>query len=96
MYSSSLQEKGGDDLKILILAENNNIYLWQESYQQTTLCLLSLHRYINVTDMVLNRTSLLLTTKDGEAFMGQIKIKKRKSLAENDKRIRTMILCIYI
>ncbi|KAK6626719.1 hypothetical protein RUM44_009195 [Polyplax serrata] len=85
VYSSSLQEKGGDDLKILILAENNNIYLWQESYQQTTLCLLSLHRYINVTDMVLNRTSLLLTTKDGEAFMGQIKIKKRKSLAENDK-----------
>lgn len=84
VYSRSLEENGGDELKILILDKNNQIYLWHDTYQQLTLCLLSLHRYINFTDIVLNKTSILLTTSDGEAFFGEIKIKKRKPLSESE------------
>lgn len=85
-HISSLQENGGEELKILVLTKAGAIYLWQETYPQTTRCHLSLHRYIDITDMVLNKTSLLLTSSDGEGFYGEIKIKKIKNVLENDKR----------
>ncbi|KAL0275010.1 UNVERIFIED_CONTAM: hypothetical protein PYX00_003000 [Menopon gallinae] len=82
----SLQEKGGDELKILIITNSNRIYLWQENTGDAFRCELSLRREIHISDIVLNKNFLLLTSRDGEAFQGEIKVKKRKALPDTEKQ----------
>lgn len=78
---NNLKEKGGDELKILLLTKTNKLFLWQESKPQFVRCIFSLKRNLELTDVFLNKFFLLITTYDGEAFQGEVRIKKKKATA---------------
>lgn len=75
-----LVEKGGNELKVLVLLTTGNLYLWQESWPQLSRCIYSLNRPLVVRDAVLSRTQLFFVTVDGEAFRGEFKTRKKKVL----------------
>lgn len=72
-----------DEIKVAMLCEDDKIYFWRECHQLFVVCTLSLRRSICITDIFLNTTSIMLATKDGEAFFGDVKIKKNKRNLSN-------------
>lgn len=72
-----------DEIKVAMLCEDDKIYFWRERHQLFVVCTLSLRRNICITDIFLNTTSIMLATKDGEAFFGDVKIKKNKRNLSN-------------
>lgn len=82
-----LKEKGGDELKILLLTKTNKLFLWQESKLQFIRCIFSLKRNIQMTDIFLNKIFLLMTTADGEAFQGEVRVKKKKTMATEISKV---------
>lgn len=76
--SDLLVEKGGNELKVLVLTSVGNLLLWQESHPQLTRCIYNVNRSLIVKDVVLNRSELVFVTDDGEAFRGELRPKRKK------------------
>lgn len=78
----TLIERGGDQLRIAVLTKSGKLFLWQESSQQMLRCIFSMRRPLLVTDFALCRTNFILfATRDGEAFEGEIRVRKPKKTA---------------
>lgn len=73
-----LVEKGGNELKVVVLTNVGDLLFWQESHPQLTRCIYNLSRPIIVRDVVLNRSEVLFVTVDGEAYCGEFKPRKKK------------------
>lgn len=59
--------------------------MWQEKWGTALRCGLSLNRKILISDIVLNKNFLLLTSEDGEAFQGEFKVRKIRAFPEIEK-----------
>lgn len=68
-------------LQILVLDKRGHLFLWQEnSTQHLTRCLFSVGRPLMVTAVAAQtRGQLLLVTRDGEAFQGEMKLQRSSS-----------------
>lgn len=80
MSSDILVEKGGNELKVLVLQSAGNICIWQETYPQVTRCIFNLNRSLFLKDVELSPTQIFFVTDDGEAFRGEFKARKRKHI----------------
>lgn len=80
MSSDILVEKGGNELKVLVLQSTGNIHIWQETYPQVTRCIFNLNRSLLLKDVVLSLTEIFFVTDDGEAFRGEFKTRKKKNI----------------
>ncbi|EFA06701.1 inhibitor of Bruton tyrosine kinase [Tribolium castaneum] len=76
--SKELSGEPNRELKVAALTNTGNLLIWQESVPQLSRCIYSLNRPIVVRQMTINNNGLLFVTKDGEAFQGTIKPKKKK------------------
>lgn len=76
--SDLLVEKGGNELKVLVLHTTGNLLLWHESWPQLSRCIYNLNRPLIVRDAILSRTELFFVTDDGEAFKGEFRTRKKK------------------
>nr|CAD7404847.1 unnamed protein product [Timema cristinae] len=74
--ASTLMDRGGEQLRVAVLTKTGKLLLWQESSLQLTRCIFTLNRLLIFTDLVLTRHHLLLVTKDGEVFQGEVKQRK--------------------
>ncbi|CAG2065302.1 unnamed protein product, partial [Timema podura] len=82
--ASVLMDRGGEQLRVVVLTKTGKLLLWQESSLQLTRCVFTLNRLLIFTDLVLTRHHLLLVTKDGEVFQGEVKQRKpRKQPQDN-------------
>ncbi|XP_069705770.1 inhibitor of Bruton tyrosine kinase [Periplaneta americana] len=68
-------------LQVLVLDKRGHLFLWQENAtQHLTRCLFSVGRALMVTAVAAQtRGQLLLVTRDGEAFQGEIKVQRSSS-----------------
>lgn len=66
-------------LKICILTKSGRVLMWQENDQQLLRCIFSVSRLIMVKQISLNINHLLIVTKDGEAFEGVVKERKKRN-----------------
>lgn len=66
-------------LKICVLTGIGNVLMWQENDQQLLRCIFSINRSINVKQISLNINHLLIVTKNGEAFQGLVKERKKRN-----------------
>lgn len=78
-----LMDRGGEDLQIVVLTTIGKIFIWLESVPQLTRCNLSIHRGLDITDVCLTHQYILLATKDGEGFQGEIVAKSKKKLSSS-------------
>ncbi|XP_077287148.1 inhibitor of Bruton tyrosine kinase [Arctopsyche grandis] len=88
---------GGDQLteqqkQIMVLMLNSvgNVYLWQDTTNQFTRCIFNTNRPIYVMEVALTIETVMITTKLGEAFHGNIMPKKitfGKTRTSNDDMI---------
>lgn len=77
------------ELKVAILLQSGDVFLWQEHGQQFYRCIYSLNRSVFVKHMFLNRNELLLVSEFGEGFKGFIRQRKNKKQNQSDKIPRT-------
>lgn len=75
------------ELKVLILLNTGNLAIWQETDPQLCRCFYSKNRPIVVKQIFLNYQNVLFVTKDGEAFQGSIKPRKKKDSPQNVDKI---------
>ncbi|XP_049802872.1 inhibitor of Bruton tyrosine kinase [Schistocerca nitens] len=86
--SNVLMDKGGEELKVAALSDRGTVLVWQESAPQLSRCIFVINRPLEVADFVANRSQLLFVTKDGEAFEGEVKMRKgRKNVPDNNKQV---------
>uniref|UniRef100_A0A1B6DWT5 BTB domain-containing protein n=1 Tax=Clastoptera arizonana TaxID=38151 RepID=A0A1B6DWT5_9HEMI len=78
LENKEIFEKGGEELKILVLMKSGHLLFWQESYPQLTRCIYPLKRHLTFTNIAMNKFSFLLTTKDGEGYQAEIKPSMKK------------------
>ncbi|XP_075218309.1 inhibitor of Bruton tyrosine kinase [Lycorma delicatula] len=78
-----LMDQGGEDLMIVVLTTIGKIFIWLESIPQLTRCSYSIHRSIEITDIHVYYQNLLLATKDGEGFRGEMVAKSKKKLSNS-------------
>ncbi|XP_063243097.1 inhibitor of Bruton tyrosine kinase [Bacillus rossius redtenbacheri] len=78
-----LMDRGGQQLRVLVLTKAGKLQLWQESSLQLTRCIFNLNRLVIVKDIAINRQHLLLVTADGEAFEGEVKARKSRRLHQS-------------
>lgn len=69
-----------DTLKVCILTGEGRVLMWQENDQQLLRCIFSVSRLIIVKQISLNTHNLLFVTKDGEAFEGAVKERRKRNL----------------
>lgn len=70
-----LKERGGTELKILLLTKYGKVFLWTESNPHLTRCLFSLSRQLHVSSLVLNCASVGIVSDKGEGFLGHFSSK---------------------
>lgn len=86
--SNVLMDKGGEELKVAALTDRGTVLIWQESAPQLSRCIFVINRPLEVADFVTNRSQLLFVTKDGEAFEGEIKMRKgKRHVSDNNKSV---------
>jgi alpha-tubulin suppressor-like RCC1 family protein len=75
------------ELKVVALTNTGNLLLWQESDSQLCRCIYPLSRPIIVRQLSINNNGLLFVTKDGEAFQGFIRPRKKRTtnIEKSDK-----------
>lgn len=66
-------------LKICVLTSAGTVLMWQENDQHLLRCIFSVNRLIIVRQLHLNINHLLIVTKDGEAFEGIVKERRRRT-----------------
>ncbi|KAL1502111.1 hypothetical protein ABEB36_007304 [Hypothenemus hampei] len=70
--------KNSFKLKVAALTSTGNLLLWQESDPMLRRCVFG-SRCLNIKQFALNINEILFVTKDGEAFKGEIKPRKKKA-----------------
>ncbi len=85
--SIHLVERGGQDLKIFILNKIGRISVWTEKSPSMNQCLFNVTKELWITDFVLHRHGMLLTSKEGFAYQGvhhaKVREKENSSKASN-------------
>lgn len=71
------------ELKVIALTSRGNLLLWQETDAQLCRCIFSLNRPLIVKQMKLNWNGVIFVTRDGEAFQGTIKPRRKKLSTSN-------------
>lgn len=79
------KHKENEELKIAVLVNSGDVFLWQESDQELCRCVYSCNRAVIVKHIFLNKNELLLVSEYGEGFKGFIKPRKKKKGNQNDK-----------
>lgn len=72
----SLTEGDKQDLKIMMLTKSGKVYLWQSSNLVLTRCLFNASCQPTIVDICLNLKNVALVTKNGEAYLGSLVLKK--------------------
>lgn len=76
-------------LKICILTSGGKVLMWQENDQQLLRCIFSVNRLIFVKQVLLNINQLLIVTKDGEAFEGVVKERRKRNSDSGTNTIKS-------
>ncbi|XP_025096853.1 inhibitor of Bruton tyrosine kinase-like isoform X2 [Pomacea canaliculata] len=63
-----LREKGGSEIKVVLLSTFGKVFQWRGGSPSMKRCYWALHRQINVSDVALNASGMVLVTDQGEAF----------------------------
>lgn len=63
-----LREKGGFEVKVVLLNSSHRVFMWRGSSPTMKRCHWAIRRQVLVSDVALNATGLLLVTDQGEAF----------------------------
>ncbi|XP_063932773.1 inhibitor of Bruton tyrosine kinase [Zophobas morio] len=84
--SKELSAELNRELKVVALTNTGNLLLWQESDSQLCRCIYSLNRPVIVNQVRINNSGLLFVTRDGEAFQGFIKPRKKKTVTNNNEK----------
>ncbi|CAN7986704.1 unnamed protein product [Ixodes hexagonus] len=71
-----LSEGEKQDLKVMMLTKSGKVYLWQPSSQALTRCLFNGPCQPTIVDIRLNLRNVALVTKNGEAYLGSLVLKK--------------------
>uniref|UniRef100_A0A6P7F2T9 Inhibitor of Bruton tyrosine kinase n=1 Tax=Diabrotica virgifera virgifera TaxID=50390 RepID=A0A6P7F2T9_DIAVI len=71
------------ELKVAVLTSDGNVLLWQGSDQQLCRCIYSINRAIVMKQIEMNLNELLMVSRDGEAFKGFIKPRKKRVTNQN-------------
>lgn len=66
------------ELKVIALTSTGNLLLWQEADAQLCRCIFTLNRPVIVKQMKLTSNGVIFVTRDGEAFQGTIKPRRKK------------------
>ncbi|XP_050296908.1 inhibitor of Bruton tyrosine kinase [Anthonomus grandis grandis] len=78
------------ELKVVALTNTGNVLLWQESDPVLRRCVFSINRSLNIKQVTLNINHLMFVTLDGEAFRGEAKPRKKKTVpVEKDTSIKS-------
>ncbi|XP_056647953.1 inhibitor of Bruton tyrosine kinase [Diorhabda sublineata] len=85
MLNNELSKELNTELKVAVLTNTGNVLLWQGSDQQLCGCIYSINRAIVMKQICLNYNEILLVSKDGEAFKGFIKPRKKKVTGSIEK-----------
>ncbi|XP_066249133.1 inhibitor of Bruton tyrosine kinase [Euwallacea similis] len=76
------------ELKVAALTNTGSLFLWQESDAILRRCIFSINRSLNIIQVGLNINNVLFVTKDGEAYKGEARPRKRKA-ADKEKSDKT-------
>ncbi|XP_019772045.2 inhibitor of Bruton tyrosine kinase isoform X1 [Dendroctonus ponderosae] len=73
------------ELRVAALTSTGNLLLWQESDAALRKCIFSIGRKLTITQVVLNMSKVLFVTRDGEAFQGEARPRKKKPTGPKEK-----------
>lgn len=77
-------------LIVAALTNTGNIMVWQETDPILRRCIFSINRALNIKQISINISHILFVTNDGEAFKGEIKPRKKKTvIVEKDKNTKS-------
>ena len=91
MKTTKLTEKGGTDLKIFVLTKGGKIYIWEDASGGLLQCVFSLSREILMADLAVNKSNILLISKDGHGFEAVHVSRTKRSKSSNSCDSPTII-----
>ena len=89
---TKLTEKGGKSLKVFVLTKSGKIYIWEEGSKPGLIqCVFNLNRQLLVQDIAINRTNLMIVSKDGNGYEA-IHVNRKNSSGLSNQRRSTEIV----
>ena len=91
---TKLTEKGGRDLKVFVLTKRGKIYVWEDttpSVPGLVQCVFNLSRELLVQDIAVNRTNILIISKDGNGYEAVHVNRTKHSVTLNQKQSSQML-----
>ncbi|XP_076032976.1 inhibitor of Bruton tyrosine kinase isoform X2 [Oratosquilla oratoria] len=79
---NGIREKGGSELKILVLLSSGFLFLWSEQFPYLRQCFFNLNREILIKDFSLNHRNIGFVSDRGEAFIGYILPQKQRKSSQ--------------
>lgn len=76
------------ELKIAVLNSAGIIFIWQETEPQLCRCVFNINHPLTVAQMHLNMNEILFVTKDGGAFRGTLKQRKKKQNHDTENKTK--------
>ena len=89
MNYTKLIEKGGKNLKIFALTKSGKIYVWEEGSSSTPgliQCVFNLNRQLLVHDFAINRSNIMIVSKDGNGYEAVHVSRKNSAGTTNQRR----------
>lgn len=81
-----LREKGGEELRILLLNSTGKVFVWHAASPSLKRCRWVIRRQLTVTHVALSTHNVAIVTDSGEAFVGNFVAKKsRKESTQTSK-----------
>ncbi|XP_061171196.1 inhibitor of Bruton tyrosine kinase-like isoform X2 [Saccostrea echinata] len=71
-----LRERGGTELRILLLNTSGKVFVWHAASPSLKRCRWAIRRQLTVTDVALSTSNVAIVTDNGEAFLGNFVVKK--------------------